>query len=340
MQIKKFIGIDVSKKTLDITIVDSQGKQIYYERIANDSKSIKICFMSFMKNLNLNYNESVFCMEYTGIYNLPLVKWLKKQSALIWMESGTQISKSQGLVRGKNDKVDSSRIALYAFSNRHNIKLWKAPREIIEKLSVLLSLRNRFIKAKKQLSVTIEEQKLYLDKNTIKTLKKLNADPVNELMKSIQKVEKEIIELIKTDERIFRIYKIATSVDGIGMITAVNLITTTNEFLSITEAKKYACYSGVAPFEHSSGSSVRGKTKVSHMANKKTKTLLHLAALSAIQVKGEIKEYYKRKVEQGKNKMSVLNAVRNKIIQRVFACVKQDRFWVRLIFWGVSILSE
>jgi len=327
MQIKKFIGIDVSKKTLDITIVDSQGKQIYYERIANDSKSIKICFMSFMKNLNLNYNESVFCMEYTGIYNLPLVKWLKKQSALIWMESGTQISKSQGLVRGKNDKVDSSRIALYAFSNRHNIKLWKAPREIIEKLSVLLSLRNRFIKAKKQLSVTIEEQKLYLDKNTIKTLKKLNADPVNELMKSIQKVEKEIMELIKTDERIFRIYKIATSVDGIGMITAVNLITTTNEFLSITEAKKYACYSGVAPFEHSSGSSVRGKTKVSHMANKKTKTLLHLAALSAIQVKGEIKEYYKRKVEQGKNKMSVLNAVRNKIIQRVFACVKQDRFF-------------
>ena len=111
------------------------------------------------------------------------------------------------------------------------------------------------------------------------------------------------------------------------MITAVNLITTTNEFLSITEAKKYACYSGVAPFEHSSGSSVRGKTKVSHMANKKTKTLLHLAALSAIQVKGEIKEYYKRKVEQGKNKMSVLNAVRNKIIQRVFACVKKDRFF-------------
>lgn len=307
MQIKKFIGIDVSKKTLDITIVDSQGKQVYYERIANDSKSIKNCFVSFMKNFSLNYDESVFCMEYTGIYNLHLVKWLKKQSAHIWVESGSQISKSQGLVRGKNDKVDSSRIALYAFSNRHNIKLWKAPREIIEKLSVLLSLRNRFIKAKKQLSVTIEEQKLYLDKNTIKTLKKLNADPVNELMKSIQKVEKEIMELIKTDERILKIYKIATSVDGVGMITAVNLITTTNEFLSITEAKKYACYSGVAPFEHSSGSSVRGKTKVSHMANKKTKTLLHLAALSAIQVKGEIKEYYKRKVEQGKNKMSVLN---------------------------------
>ena len=115
----QFIGIDVSKKTLDITILDSQGKQIYYERIANESKSIKSCFSSFMKQYKAIYKESVFCMEYTGIYNLPLVKWLKNQSANIWMESGSQINKSQGLVRGKNDKVDSLRIANYAFTNRH-----------------------------------------------------------------------------------------------------------------------------------------------------------------------------------------------------------------------------
>jgi transposase len=152
MQIKQFIGIDVSKKTLDITILDSQGKQIYYERITNESKSIKSCFSSFMKQYKAIYEESVFCMEYTGIYNLPLVKWLKNQSANIWMESGSQINKSQGLVRGKNDKVDSLRIANYAFTNRHSVKLWQAPREIINRLSDLLALRSRFVKAKKQLN--------------------------------------------------------------------------------------------------------------------------------------------------------------------------------------------
>ena len=124
-----------------------------------------------------------------------------------------------------------------------------------------------------------------------------------------------------------RIYKIVTSVDGVGMVTALNLITTTNEFLSINEAKKYACYSGIAPFEHSSGISIRGRTRVSHMANKKVKTMLHMAALAAIQMKGDIKEFYNRKVNEGKNKMCVINAVRNKIIQRVFACVKQDRLF-------------
>lgn len=329
MQIKKFIGIDVSKKTLDITMLDSQGKLIYYERIANDGKVIKTTFNDFMKQHKVDYAKSLFCMEYTGIYNLPLVKWLQTQSAMIWMESGTQINKSQGLVRGKNDKVDSGLIALYAFSNRHKIKIWQAPREIVNKIAVLLTQRTRFIKAKKQLTIPVEEQKLFLSKDSIKSINKHNDSPVKALLKSIETIEDEITALIKSDERLYRIYKIATSVDGVGMVTAVHMITTTNEFLSITEAKKYACYSGVAPFEHSSGTSIRGKTRVSHMANKKVKTLLHMAALAAIQVKGDMKDYYNRKVQEGKNKMSIINAVRNKIIHRIFACINQDRLFVK-----------
>jgi poly(3-hydroxyalkanoate) synthetase len=61
------------------------------------------------------------------------------------------------------------------------------------------------------------------------------------------------------------------------------------------------------------------------MANKNIKTLLHMAALVAIQMKGEMREYYNRKVSEGKNKMSVLNAIRNNLILRIFACVNQNR---------------
>ena len=68
-------------------------------------------------------------------------------------------------------------------------------------------------------------------------------------------------------------YKIITSVNGIGFVTASYILVTTNEFININNPKKYACYSGVVPFEHTSGSSVRGKTRVSHMANKNIKTL-------------------------------------------------------------------
>lgn len=327
MQIKKFIGIDVSKNTLDISVVNEQGNVIYYQRIANNVQAIKTTINGFMKQFQIDYDQSLFCMEYTGIYNLPLVKYLQKQQAKIWMESGSQINKSLGMVRGKNDKIDSSRIAMYAFTNRHKIKLWQAPREIINKIAVLLTQRARFIKAKKQLTIPVDEQKLFLDKETVKSINKHNAKPVAALLESIQTIEKQIIELIKADERLQRLYTIITSVDGIGMVTAVHMITTTNEFLSINEAKKYACYSGVAPFEHTSGTSIRGKNRVSHMANKKIKTLLHMAALAAIQAKGDIKNYYNRKVQEGKNKMSILNAVRNKLLQRIFACVRQNRLF-------------
>jgi len=114
------------------------------------------------------------------------------------------------------------------------------------------------------------------------------------------------------------------------MITALNVIVATNEFEKISEVKKLACYAGIAPFEHTSGTSIRGKTRVSKLANMTLKKLLTLAAMSAIKWNEEIKVYYKRKVAEGKNKMSVLNAVRNKLISRIFACVKNKRMYQKV----------
>ena len=78
----------------------------------------------------------------------------------------------------------------------------------------------------------------------------------------------------------------------------------------LNDTRKLACYCGVAPFKYSSGTSVRGKTKVHYMANKKLKCNLHMASLTAVKLEVELKAYYERKVLEGKNKMSVLNAVK------------------------------
>ncbi|KAA6438822.1 IS110 family transposase [Dyadobacter flavalbus] len=111
---------------------------------------------------------------------------------------------------------------------------------------------------------------------------------------------------------------------SITLITAAYILATTNEFISITEAKKFACYCGVAPFEHTSGIRIKGKSRVSHKANKEVKTLFHMAALSSVRIKGDLQNYFHRKVAEGKNKMSVLNAIRNKLILRVFSCVNRN----------------
>lgn len=94
---------------------------------------------------------------------------------------------------------------------------------------------------------------------------------------------------------------------------------------NINDPRKYACYSGVAPFEHSSGSSIRGRTRTSKKANQHVKSLLHMCSLTAIQHCPELRMYYERKIESGKNKMSIFNAIKNKIIHRIFSCINQNR---------------
>jgi transposase len=324
MQIKHFIGIDVSKDTLDLSVI-VDGKNLQHYCIKNSTREIKSTVNKFMRALGATLDDTVFCMEHTGMYNLPLVKWLQNQQGKMWLESGVHIRKTLGLVRGKNDKVDSARIAMYAYINRHQIKLWKAPRKVIERIAALISQRSRMIKAKKQLSTANKEQKKFLDKEIMSSLNKYTRRTVVVIAKQIEAIEEEVLGLIQEDEVLNRMYRIITSVNGIGFITASYILVTTNEFININNPKKYACYSGVVPFEHSSGSSVRGKTRVSQMANKNIKTLLHMAAMVAIQMKGDMQDYYNRKIAEGKNKMSVLNAVRNKLILRIFACIRQNR---------------
>jgi transposase len=329
MQIKHFIGIDVSKDTLDLCVV-VDGRSLQHFCIKNRTVEIKSTINKIMKALGATVDDTIFCMEHTGMYNLPLVKWLQSHQGKMWLESGVHIRKTLGVVRGKNDKVDSARIAMYAYINRHQIKLWNAPRKLIERIAALLSQRSRLNKAKKQLNTANQEQRLFLDKDIMRSLNKYTNKTVIVINKQIEAIENEISGLIKEDEKLNRMYEIITSVHGIGFVTASYILVTTNEFININNAKKYACYSGVVPFEHSSGSSVRGKTRVSQMANKNIKTLLHMAALSTIQMQGDLQEYYNRKVAEGKNKMSVLNAVRNKLILRIFACVNQNREYEKI----------
>ena len=134
-------------------------------------------------------------------------------------------------------------------------------------------------------------------------------------------MEKQIESLIKKDERLVEMIKYATSVDGVGFKIAVALIAATNEFKNVKTGRQLACYIGVAPFPHQSGTSVSGPNRVSHLANKILKRLLHLGAISAITHIQEFKAYYERKLAEGKSKMSIINAVRNQLILRIFVCV-------------------
>jgi transposase len=325
-QYDHFFGVDVSKKTIDITYAHNQD--LSHRQFANDSEGMDL-LMEWLKDLNPSFENTLFCMEATGLYCFTLTNFLAANSIDTWIEHGVQIKKATALARGKNDKVDSQRIALYATKYLERLRLWKPVDTTLEKVRHLASLRDRLVETKKKLETPIKEFEETGNNAMAKLLAKTIKSSLTAIDKDLKNVEAQIIDIVNEDENLRSLYKLITSVVGIGFVTAINLLVHTNGFTILKDTRKLACYCGVAPFEFSSGSSVRGKTRVHYMANKKLKCNLHMASLSAVKLDPDLKAYYERKVAEGKNKMSVLNAVKNKLLARVVAVVNKQQEYVK-----------
>jgi len=319
-----FIGCDVSKNELDFAVYNG-NKFVLHRKIKNDTKSINNFFIELQKLPDFELSNTIVCMEHTGIYNNPLLEYLHKIDGNICLESALQIKNSQGSVRGKNDKIDSIRIAQYAYTFRDKIQLWKPKREVIQRLARYTSDRDRLISVKKMILVPLKECVNFVIDKIQNESESFFEATLKSIEEDLLKIEKAIQDVIKSDEELCRLFGLITSVQGIGSVTAIGIIITTNEFKDINDPRKYACYAGVAPFVRESGI-FRGKGRVSKMANMNMKSLFHMASLVAVRFSDDLKKYYARKTQdEKKNKMSVLNAVRNKLIHRVFACVNQNR---------------
>ncbi len=265
METVYFLGIDVSKAKFDAALT-VDGKSFHELQVENNSKSIAAMFKALKSQLS-SLSNLVVCMEHTGIYCFPLLNYLYKNQVRVCIEPALQIKQSQGMTRGKNDQVDAKRIALYALKNLENLHFWKPQRLCIQKLKSLLVTRERLVKVKVQLTVPLQEGNEFIEESLLKASLKSCQKTIKALDLDIHSIEREIAALVKSDTQLHDQCKLITSVPGIGKITALNLIVSTGEFVRIQEAKKLACYAGIAPFEHSSGSSIRGKTRVSKMAN-------------------------------------------------------------------------
>lgn len=316
-----YIGIDVSKLTLDVSIITLSGN-LHYHQFENSSLGFQD-FKLWLTNKDFfSIKKSLFCMEHTGLYTRELVSFLMQLEANVWMESALQMKRSMGMTRGKNDKVDSYRIARYAMTNSDKAVLLKLSSGTLQQLKDLMSNRERISKAYQALKISIQEL-TRVDKKMGKELEKIDSSAINGLLKSKKKVEARMHELICEDPELKRLYDLITSVKCVGNVLATELLIYTNAFTRMETTRQLSCYCGVAPFEHSSGTSVRGRMGTSNFANMNLKSTLHMAAVSATRYVPDIKLYYERKVAEGKHKMCVINAIRNKLINRIMAVVKR-----------------
>lgn len=333
MRYQFFVGMDISKHTFDMAVLSvNSTENILHNVFSNDEKGFNEMMKFTTETIpGFNIEKTLFCMEATGLYCNALLYFFQSQQANVWVENAIQIKRSMGIKRGKTDKVDSIGIARYAFKNAELVRLWKPSGVVLEKLKSLASLRERMVETQKRLLTPINELRNAGQEKIADLLYKSIKKSINAIDADLKSIEEKMMECLKEDNSLHHIFSLITSVVGIGFVTAVNLLIHTQGFNVMCDSRKLACYCGVAPFPYQSGISIKGKTKVSHMANKKLKTNLHLAALTAVKFDPQIKAYYERKVLEGKAKMSVLNAVRFKLLARVVAVVNNDKEYVKKV---------
>lgn len=319
MTVPHIIGADLSKKSIDFA--SSQlGKHV---KLTNNIHGFKE-LIRWINLLQVNTEEVLIVMEHTGLYSYLFEQFLHKHQIRFAKVSALAIKRSMGLVRGKTDKKDAYRIAQYGCEKMNQLVVFKPVGKTLERLHKLHAVRERLVKNKAALATAIKEyqQSCGLKKTDLIISSQLSI--IKALDRQICRLEKEIELLANQDEPIKNNYELLQSIKGVGKILALTTIIKTQNFTRFGNARKFACFCGTAPFENTSGTSIRGKTRVSHLADKRMKTLLDLGAKTAIQYDKELREYYLRRTANGKSKMSTINVVRNKLLLRMFAIVKRQ----------------
>jgi len=324
---KHFVGIDISKDHLDLTLVDEGSIGVFQDRKVDNSFNGFDKILNWLSKQKVKLEDCLFCMEHTGTYGLLLFAWLSQKEIDYCVEPALRIKRSMGITRGKSDKVDARRIAQYASLNRAKLVPFTIPSTLLLQIKQLLTYRNQLSRIRVSLKNSLKNHNRYNAASGLQDISDDIESQIEELEIRIESIGQQIKDLIKSDETLHKNFQLATSVKGIGFVIASFILVTTNNFTSFENSRKYACYSGIAPFENSSGK-YKGQSKVNHLANKKIKALLSNGAHVASKWDPDIKAYYTRKIKEGKDHNSVINAIKCKLVNRVFAVVKRQTPYV------------
>lgn len=318
------VGIDVSKKTIDASCHLAQVHRAF----TNDVKGYRS--MLDWVGRHTKGARVFYCFENTGNYSLKLASYFSFKGVPYVEESPIRIKRSSGLVREKTDKLDSGIIARYAWLYREELVLGQVKSTAHQELGRLIGLRDQLVRARAGLLGTLKETEQLLGSPSTDTGCIVLRRSIENLSRQVKSVESRMDSLLREDGALSFNYGLLLSLRGIGFVVACQLLYHTENFQRFGTWRKFSSYCGLAPYEHSSGTSVHRRKKCHYLGDRKMKSLLSMAGISAIQHDPELRMYYKRKVAEGKPKMVALNNVRNKLLSRAFSVVKRGTPYVVL----------
>ena len=324
------IGVDVSKGTLDVALflgkVDWNDGHIKVSNNESGYKELK----KWLRLKNAEKSRLRVCMEATGLYTHDFRSWLELEGITYYVVDPKRMHhfapplSIKGIRQTKTDKADAFRIAIYCSLFHDSMEPSRLPSAAYFKLKRLLAERRQYVKQSVLYKQQLSDISIY---DTVSSRMRKEKE-VGNLQDNIRQTDKEIKSVIDTDPAIKRNYDLLTSIIGVGIVVAVTAIVLTENFTTFTDPRKYASYIAIAPFPHESGTSVRGATRVSKQGFRQAKADLSISVLNAITHDAELREYWQRKKAEGKHTGVILNAIKFKIVLRMFAVVKRGKPYV------------
>ena len=324
------IGVDVSKKTLDVALL--RGKVDWNEghiKVDNNSSGYKE-LKKWLRLKSVEKKQLRVCMEATGLYTHDFRCWLEQEGITYYVVDPKRMhhfappQSIKGIRLTKTDKADAFRIAIYCSLFHGSMEPSRLPSAAYFRLKRLLAERRQYVKQSVLYKQQLHDISVYDSAGSV-TRKK---DQVKSLQDNIRQTDAEIMAVIAADPGIKKNYELLTSIVGVGIVVAVTTIVLTENFTAFTDPRKYASYIAIAPFPHESGTSVRGATRVSRQGFRQAKADLSISVLTTITRDPDIREYWLRKKAEGKHAGCILNAIKFKIVLRMFAVVKRGKPYV------------
>lgn len=299
-KLKKIIGIDVSKQTIDVYNGET------YQQLSNN--------LAGFKRL-LSTTNGHYVMEATGSYHIKLASYLHGNGHPVSVVNPLSVKRfsQMKMIRTKTDKKDA--LMIFDYSQINDLKEWEPAKDYSVRLKNIYTSINLMHKHKTGFGNQLEafNHMSVTESLVIKEVKK----HVKGLEQSIRQLENKAETLVK--EHANDLYKSLMSIPSIGKKTAIMLIANTNEFSNFSNSKQLSSYFGVCPRIYQSGTSVNGKGKICKMGMGQARSTLFMCSLSAIRYNKPCKEMYERLVARGKPKKVALVAVMNKLLKQAFS---------------------
>lgn len=322
------IGIDFSKKTFDATIKRRVGDdfiELGYSKFDNDEKGFK-AFMSWVRKNVRHLPEGkgrsswIFCGENTGICSAALSDFLASKGYDMWLESALRIKCSSGIVRTKDDRADSRRIAEYALRHfRSDVRLHEPDTPAYRKLRAIFTLHNMLTKDKVAKVNQIKSGVL----DAAPVALRMAERQLDMIEAQLKEVKAQMERMLRDTDEFSENFRIMDSIKGVGPVTACCIIIKTHNFRYMDDARTFGNFAGIVPSHtEQSGTSVDKPSRVSRYRDRETNAVLSQAVNSALRYNPTIRAYYDRLIARGVHHNKAKNNCKFKMVNIIMAMIR------------------